>query len=280
MRLSNTSSTEVTPLASTSTGTSTSCTRTPPFNDSLLLQVLQGGGCLRQLERHRAQHLRALRELDLVVLHDLEQVAERVAGVQEAAGLDLGAGVLQRLACRLLVVHDEAEMGLRLRGVALREGNELVAQVDERHPGLVLVDLDLPEHRAPEGQCLPEIADLERHVIDPNQPGALGRHHSLPAVESAGSCGRTSSMRASGGGNHQFQRPATRMIAGTSRPRMTVASKMIPAARPIPNCLMSVPGLVESTKNANISTSAALVTSLPVRARPSATESFVRPVSS
>ena len=60
------------------------------------------------------------------------------------------------------------------------------------------------------------------------------------------------------------------MIDGTSSALITVASKMIPAARPIPNCLMSVPGLVESTKNANISTSAALVTSLPVRASPSA----------
>ena len=60
------------------------------------------------------------------------------------------------------------------------------------------------------------------------------------------------------------------MIDGTSSARITVASKMIPAARPIPNCLMSTPGPVESTKNANMSTSAALVTSLPVRARPSA----------
>src|SRR5437762_1030801 len=47
------------------------------------------------------------------------------------------------------------------------------------------------------------------------------------------------------------------MIAGTSSARITVASKMIPAASAIPNCLTSTPGLVESTKNANISTSAA-----------------------
>ena len=49
---------------------------------------------------------------------------------------------------------------------------------------------------------------------------------------------------------------------------MTVASKMMPAERPMPNCLMSSPGLLESTKNANIRISAALVTSLPVRASP------------
>ena len=49
------------------------------------------------------------------------------------------------------------------------------------------------------------------------------------------------------------------MSAGTSNARMTVASKMIPAARPMPNCLMSTPGPDESTKNANMSTSAALI---------------------
>ena len=61
---------------------------------------------------------------------------------------------------------------------------------------------------------------------------------------------------------------------------MIVASKMIPAARPMPNCLMSVPGLVDNTKNANIRTSAALVTSLPVRASPSSIALSVERVSS
>ena len=58
------------------------------------------------------------------------------------------------------------------------------------------------------------------------------------------------------------------MMDGTSSARMIVASKMIPAARPIANCLTSGPGLVDSEKNANMSTSAALVTSFPVRASP------------
>ena len=61
---------------------------------------------------------------------------------------------------------------------------------------------------------------------------------------------------------------------------MTVASKMIPAARPIASGLISYPGLVESTRNANMRTSAALVTSLPVRASPSSIALSVEPVSS
>ena len=64
--------------------------------------------------------------------------------------------------------------------------------------------------------------------------------------------------------------PSSCISDGTSSARMTVASKMTPAESPMPNCLMSVPGPVESTKNARQSTSAALVTSFPVRAIPSA----------
>ena len=45
---------------------------------------------------------------------------------------------------------------------------------------------------------------------------------------------------------------------------------MTPAASPIANSLMSGPGPVDVAKNANMSTTAPLVTSLPVRARPSA----------
>ena len=54
--------------------------------------------------------------------------------------------------------------------------------------------------------------------------------------------GRAKSALRSGCGNHQFQPPATHMIDGTSSARMMVASKMIPAASPMPNCLMSTPG--------------------------------------
>ena len=99
-------------------------------------------------------------------------------------------------------------------------------------------------------------------------------------ASTTGSLGSVRSTRAAQAGSHQFQRPISTMTAGTRSARITVASKMIPAASPIPNCLMSVPGPVESTKNANISTSAALVTSFPVRASPSATASRVFPVSS
>jgi hypothetical protein len=61
---------------------------------------------------------------------------------------------------------------------------------------------------------------------------------------------------------------------------MTVASKMMPAAIPTARDLISKPGLVDRTRNANMRISAPLVTSLPVRANPSSMARLVEPVSS
>jgi hypothetical protein len=58
------------------------------------------------------------------------------------------------------------------------------------------------------------------------------------------------------------------MSAGTRKARITVASRMIPAATPTASDLISNPGVVESVRNANIRIDAPLVTSLPVRPRP------------
>jgi hypothetical protein len=74
--------------------------------------------------------------------------------------------------------------------------------------------------------------------------------------------------------------PKSFISAGTSSARMTVASKMMPAAIPTARDLISKPGLDDSTRNANIRISAPLVTSLPVLARPSSIALSVEPVSS
>ena len=81
-------------------------------------------------------------------------------------------------------------------------------------------------------------------------------------------------------GIHQFQLPSSFIRDGRSSARMTVASKMIPPARPIASAFTSYPGLDESTRKANMRIRAALVTSLPVRARPSSIALSVEPVSS
>ena len=67
-------------------------------------------------------------------------------------------------------------MCLGLRRIALCERDELIAQVDEPHSGLALVDADLAEHRTPERERPPEVIHFERHMIDPDQPRSIGRH--------------------------------------------------------------------------------------------------------
>src|SRR2546423_15300826 len=62
------------------------------------------------LEAHTAEDLRRFRELNVAVVDDLDVVSPGVDEVEAPSGLDLGAGLFERLASRLLVVDDEAEV--------------------------------------------------------------------------------------------------------------------------------------------------------------------------
>src|SRR3954451_21171231 len=115
-----------------------------------------------------------------------------------------------------------------------------------------------------------------RTSLSPNQATGVGG----AAILAAGfECGMRSTVRVHFG-IHQLALPSKRIVAGTSKARTTVASKMIPAASPIASSLISKPGPEERARKAHISTSAELVTSLPVRARPSSPAFDVEPVSS
>ena len=72
----------------------------------------------------------------------------------------------------LLVVDDEAEVAAvvgRL-AAALGERQELVAHVDERHARSAAAELEC-EQAAVEIECLVEVADLERDVVDAYEAG-------------------------------------------------------------------------------------------------------------
>ena len=56
----------------------------------------------------------------------------------------------------------------RLRA-SLRQRDELVAHVDERHPARASAQLERPEDRLPEPQRLVEVANLQRDVVDPDE---------------------------------------------------------------------------------------------------------------
>ena len=74
-------------------------------------------------------------------------------------------------------------------------------------------------------------------------------------------------------GAHQFQSPSRRMSEGTSSARTIDASMSTAAAVPSPTCLMKMISEVAKAASATVSSSAAAVTSRPVRCRPSATAS-------
>src|ERR1700720_988162 len=67
-------------------------------------------GVLVELEAHAAHDVRGLRELDIVVLDDLDAVAPRVEKIEEWALDHLGAGRLGAFLDARAVVDDKADM--------------------------------------------------------------------------------------------------------------------------------------------------------------------------
>src|SRR5437763_9206631 len=83
---------------------------------------------LPELEAHPREHAIRLRELDLVVLHDLDAVAARIAEV-EARPKHLDTGLLERIPDRLLVVDDEPEVRFFRPRAAFEQGEAVASQL-------------------------------------------------------------------------------------------------------------------------------------------------------
>jgi hypothetical protein len=91
--------------------------------------------------------------------------------------LDGDVGVLEGCSYVLLVVDDEPEVpGLVWRlGSSCCERDELIAQVDEGHRSpRSAAELELEEASIP-GERFLDVADLERNVVDPDEPGHRDR---------------------------------------------------------------------------------------------------------
>ena len=108
-------------------------------------------------EIHAAEYRRRLRELHVAIVDDLDVVAPRVAEAQAAAGLATSAPAATAAAQASSIVDDEPEVALFVdaAAAALGEGEELIAEVDEGHPGDAAAELDR-EDRAVEGERLLE----------------------------------------------------------------------------------------------------------------------------
>ena len=102
-------------------------------SEALGSKLGEGRFALAELEPHPPQDPLGLRELHLVVLDDLDEVAPGVEEVEPAARADLHAGGFESAPRRLLVVDHEPEMAgaVRTTRAALHEREELVADVDE-----------------------------------------------------------------------------------------------------------------------------------------------------
>ena len=80
----------------------------------------------------------------------------------------LRAGFARRRHHRLDVVDDQPEVTVRVRrlGPALGQREELVTQVDERHPARAAAHRQRPEDSLEKRQRLVDRADLECDVVD------------------------------------------------------------------------------------------------------------------
>src|SRR6185503_18643232 len=102
---------------------------------------------LEVVQAHPAQDARGLRELNFAVFDDLQVVAPGVEKVEAAAAERPDPRRIEGSPDGLLVVDDETEV-TRLVGrlaAAFGEGDELVAHVDERHPGYPPAQLELED---------------------------------------------------------------------------------------------------------------------------------------
>jgi hypothetical protein len=116
--------------------------------------------------------VRRLRELDVAIADHLDVVPPRVLEAEPAAcrpGREPFSPYT--LSHRFLVVDDEPEVATAVGrlGSALLERDELVAQIDERHPGAPAAKLERPEDPLPERKRLLEVANLERDMVDPDR---------------------------------------------------------------------------------------------------------------
>src|SRR5437763_10129071 len=121
---------------------------------------------LSELEAHPREHAIRLRELDLVVLHDLDAVAARIAEV-EAGPKQLDTGLLESLPDRPLVVDDEPEVRFVRPRAAFEQGEELVSQLQEGRMRLAAIDCRRLEQVGVERDRLLDVVHLQRNVIDP-----------------------------------------------------------------------------------------------------------------
>src|SRR5215210_1346250 len=157
--------------------------------------------------------------------------------------------------------------------VRLVLADEREAQGDDPADG---PDLEHRVRGAPRGEEMERSGCGRGHHWDQGSYAALGISSESDSSagaspSSAGPFGSHSSQL----GRYQFQSPSSFIAAGSRTPRTSVASISTAAARPTPNCFMSMNESVAKTPNTPTITSAAAVTTPAVDLMPWPTASSV-----
>src|ERR1022692_67395 len=153
------------------------------WRHAFVRQLLDRGLVLRQVrEAHTAQHVRGFAELDILVRHDLDAVAPRIAKVEKRSGQSLDACIGQCFASGLFTIDDESKMTSIVGGLcaALLERDELVSKIDERHVIAFASNLEMKQP-AIENQRRFDVTDLQRDMIETDDTRFCFRHGAAPA---------------------------------------------------------------------------------------------------
>src|SRR5438067_8725592 len=143
-------------------------------------QFLSGIGVFVELQPHAAHHVGRLGELDVRVFDDLDAVAPGIEKIEERALDHLGAGRLGAFLDARAVVDDKTDMPPLDPGLLVvrdaRQIDELVAHIDKGSAFAAAAQIELEDLAVPV-QRLVDVADLDRDMVDADQPGLLAVAH-------------------------------------------------------------------------------------------------------
>src|SRR4029077_19196472 len=151
-------------------------------------------------------------ELDVRVFDDLDEVAPGVEEIEERPLDHLGAS---RLGTRLharTVIDDKADMAPLDAGLLMvghpRHVDELVAHVDKGGAFAAAAQVEIEDLAVPV-ERLVDVADLDRDMVDADQPGFLAIAHLTLRREACRHLSPMGTLRASGGMNRHRDTAAT-----------------------------------------------------------------------
>lgn len=135
-------------------------------------------GLVETIETHAAENVVGLGELDALIADNLDPIAPWVIEIEKPAGHDFDTHLIEHPSHGFLVVDHQPEMPVLItRSVFdLRQGDELIAKIDERHRVAFATKGEL-QNLAVEFEGLVDIANLEGNMVDAHGSGLFYLTH-------------------------------------------------------------------------------------------------------